>query len=70
MIAEIAATPKRKLARVAGVSDHTIDKAVRGEVSDQMLRNICQLIALLRPHLHRRGGRRHDPADEQELFQL
>jgi hypothetical protein len=27
-------------------------------------------IAVLRPHLHRRGGRGHDPADEQGSFQL
>jgi hypothetical protein len=48
MIAVIAAAPKRKLARAAGVSDHTIDKVKKGESSDDLLTTLYGLsVALL-----------------------
>lgn len=40
MIAVIAAAPKRKLMRAAGVSDHTIDKVILGEGSVQVLQGL------------------------------
>ena len=42
MIAVIAAAPKRKLMRTAGVSDHTIDKVTRGEGSDDLVRRLYE----------------------------
>ena len=42
MIAVIAAAPKRRLARTAGLSDHTIDNAVRGEVADSVLAGLFE----------------------------
>ena len=48
MIAIIAAAPKRRLARTAGVSDHTIDKARRGEVPDSVLAELFEAAQSIR----------------------
>jgi hypothetical protein len=42
MIAVIAAAPKRKLAKAAGVSDHTIDKVKSGEAADGVLQHLYE----------------------------
>ena len=42
MIPVIAGAPKRKLAKKAGVSDHTIDKAKRGELSENALQGLFE----------------------------
>ena len=42
MVAAIAAAPKRKLARLARMSDHTIDKVRLEEISDDVLRRLYE----------------------------